>query len=135
MTDNLDVLLGTWDLTGRTRTADHDDITGTLTATRLLDGLLHLTGAMNIRGKEIRSLEIIWPDEAAFASHVYTGPGSPLSYRWSRAGSVLTHAGMGMTYTGAISPDGATITGSWEPDPDRPDMAHAAYDATMRRLT
>lgn len=40
----------------------------------------------------------------------------------------------GMIYTGTISSDGATITGTWLPDLDRPDMADAAYDATMRRV-
>ncbi|UGT54229.1 hypothetical protein [Nocardia asteroides] len=135
MTGNdLDVLLGSWELTGRTHRSDHDDITGVLTATRILDGLLHLDGSMRVGETEIRSLELIWPDDAGYASHVYSGSGAPLDYRWSRRGDVLVHAGLGMTYTGTISADGTTITGTWLPDPDRPDMAEAAYDATMRRL-
>ncbi|WP_280298774.1 hypothetical protein [Nocardia neocaledoniensis] len=136
MTGNdLDVLLGSWELTGRTHTSDRDDISGVLTATRILDGgLLQLDGSMRVGDTEIRSLELIWPDEAGYASHVYSGSGAPLDYRWSRQGDVLVHAGLGMTYTGTISADGTTITGSWLPDPDRPDMAAAAYDATMRRI-
>jgi hypothetical protein len=47
----------------------------------------------------------------------------------------VTEVTVGQTYTGTVSPDGATITGTWQPDPDRPDMADAAYDATMRRIT
>jgi hypothetical protein len=135
---DLDVLLGSWELTGRTSKADHDDITGDLTATRILNGqLLRLSGSMRVRDTEIHSLELIWPDEATsdFAAHVYSGSGAPLNYRWSRDGDTLTHAGLGMTYTGTVSPDGATITGTWRPDPDRPDMADFAYDATMRRIT
>ncbi|MEU4837690.1 hypothetical protein [Nocardia testacea] len=135
---DLDVLLGSWELSGRTRGADHDDITGDLTATRILDGrLLHLIGSMRVQGTEIRSLELIWPDESAsgFFAHVYSGSGAPLNYRWTRYGDTLLHAGLGMTYTGTISPDGTTITGSWQPDPDHPDMADAAYDAVMRRVT
>ncbi|WP_020667747.1 hypothetical protein [Amycolatopsis nigrescens] len=135
---DLDVLLGSWKLTGRTHKADHDDITGELTATRILPGpLLHLSGSMRFRDTEIHSLELIWPDEptSEFAAHVYSGSGAPLNYRWSRDGDTLTHAGHGMTYTGTISPDGATITGTWLADPDRPDMADAAYDATMHRIT
>jgi hypothetical protein len=134
---DLDVLLGSWELTGRTRKADHDDITGDLTATRMRNGQLLLHGSMRVRDTEIHSLELVWRDDAAagFAAHVYAGAGAPLDYRWSRDGDTLTHAGLGMTYTGTISPDGATITGSWLPDPDRPDMADAAYDATMRRIT
>lgn len=108
----------TWEveLTGRTHRSDHDDITGALTATRIL--------------------ELIWPDEttSGFAAHVYSVSDAPLNYRWSRRGDTLVHAGLGMTYTGTISSDGATITGTWLPDPDRPDMAGAAYDATMRRV-
>jgi hypothetical protein len=134
MTD-LDVLLGNWELTGRTHDADHDDITGDLTATRILDGqLLRLRGSMRVRDKEIQSLELVWPNGTGFDAHVYSGAGAPLHYRWNRDGDTLTHAGLGMTYTGTVSPDGATITGSWQPDPDRPDMADAAYTATMRRI-
>jgi hypothetical protein len=134
---DLDVLLGSWKLTGRTSKAEHDDVTGDLTATRTPNGQLLLRGSMRVRDTEIHSLELIWPDEAAadFAAHVYSGSGAPLDYRWSRDGDTLTHAGLGMTYTGTISPDGETITGAWQPDPDRPDMADAAYDATMRRIT
>ena len=133
---DLDVLLGSWELTGRTNKADHDDITGDLTATRILNGqLLRLRGSMRVRDTEIHSLELVWRDEADFAAHVYSGSGAPLHYRWSRDGNTLTHAGLGMTYTGTVSSDGATITGAWEPDPDRPDMADAAYVATMRRIT
>ncbi|MBW0272846.1 hypothetical protein ATM97_22415 [Nocardia sp. MH4] len=138
MTGNdLDILLGAWELTGRSHAADHDDITGTLTATRLLDGgLLQLDGRMLVGNTEIHSLELIWPDDtgSGFAAHVYSGSGAPLNYRWSRRGDTIVHAGLGMTYTGTISTDGATITGTWLPDPDRPDMAEAAYDATMRRI-
>lgn len=135
--DALDVLVGSWKLTGRTKKADHDDISGELTATPILGGgLLHLSGSMRIGDTEIQSLELIWPDEtgSGFGAHVYSGSGAPLDYRWSRDGDTLVHAGLGMTYTGTISPDRATITGSWVPDPDRPDMAEAAYDATMRRV-
>ncbi|MFF2395367.1 hypothetical protein [Nocardia sp. NPDC058114] len=135
--NDLDVLLGSWELTGRTHTSDHDDIAGVLTATRILDGgLLQLDGTMLIGDTQIHSLELIWADETTsdFAAHVYSGSAAPLSYRWSRRGDTLVHAGLGMTYTGTISSDGATITGTWLPDPDRPDMAGAAYDATMRRV-
>ncbi|HEX3786468.1 MAG TPA: hypothetical protein VHW44_01285 [Pseudonocardiaceae bacterium] len=132
----LDVLIGSWEITGRSAAAEHDDITGDLTVTPLLDGqLLQLSGSMRVGSSALRSLELIWCDEATpgFAAHVYSGASAPLDYRWDRDGDTLVHAGLGMTYTGTISADGATIIGSWQPDPDRPDMAPAAYDATMRR--
>jgi hypothetical protein len=134
--DRLDVLIGSWEVTGRSAGADHDDITGDLTVTPILDGrMLQLTGGMRHNDTKIRSVELIWHDEATggFPAHVYTGSGAPLDYRWDRDGDTLIHAGLGMTYTGTISADGTTIAGSWNPDPDRPDMAHAAYHATMRR--
>ncbi|MGW6702109.1 hypothetical protein [Nocardia sp. NPDC055049] len=43
-----------------------------------------------------------------FAVNIYSGSGSPLTYRWSRRGDILVDAGLGMTYTGTISSDGAT---------------------------
>lgn len=134
---DLDVLIGSWQLTGRTAKSDHDDVTGDLVATALLGGrMLQLVGGMRVGDSRIESLELIWPedDKPGFRAHVYSGSGDPLDYRWSRDGDTLIHAGLGMTYTGAISADGATIAGSWLPDPDRPDMAEAAYQATMRRV-
>ncbi|MBF6169860.1 DUF1579 domain-containing protein [Nocardia blacklockiae] len=134
---DLEVLVGSWKLTGRTKKSEHDDVAGELTATRILNGqMLSLSGSMRIGGTEIHSLELIWPDDtgSGFAAHVYSGAGAPLDYRWRRDGDTLVHAGLGMTYTGTISPDGATIAGTWRPDPDRPDMADAEYDATMRRV-
>jgi len=135
MTD-LDILLGSWTITGRTRDSDVDDVTGDLVATALLDGrLLQLLGGLAFKGTRTESVELIWAgdDEPGFAAHVYSGAGKPLDYRWSRDGDTLTHAGLGMTYTGTISADGTTIAGTWRPDPDRPDMAEAEYQATMRR--
>lgn len=134
----LDVLIGSWRIAGRSAAADHDDITGDLTATPILDGrMLQLVGSMRHAGTQITTLEVIWHDESTegFGAHVYPGSGAPLSYRWDRDGDTLIHAGLGMTYTGTISADGATITGAWQADADRPDMARAAYDATMYRIT
>lgn len=135
--NELDVLIGSWQLTGRTAGADHDDISGELTVTPVLGHrMLLLLGSMRIRDSRIDSLELIWPGDAGdgFAAHVYSGSGAPLAYRWDRHGDVLVHAGLGMTYNGTISADGATIAGAWRADPDRPDMASAEYHATMRRV-
>jgi hypothetical protein len=134
--DDLDVLIGSWQLTGRTTDADHDDISGEMTASPLLGGrMLQLVGSMRVGDSRIDSLELIWHDDAEdrLVAHVHSGSGRPLEYRWSRDGDVLSHAGLGMTYTGTISADAATIAGTWRADPDRPDMVHAEYYATMRR--
>ena len=132
----LDILLGSWVITGRTLKSETDDVSGDLVATPLLGGrMLQLAGGMSVGGDRMESIELIWADDdkPGYAAHVYSGSGAPLDYRWSRDGDTLVHAGSGMTYTGTISADGTTIDGWWRPDPDRPDMAPATYRATMRR--
>ncbi len=134
----LKVLLGSWRLTGRSTNADHDNITGELTSRLILDGqVLELTGTMRVNDKSMDSLELIWADEASgdFAAHVYPpSAGAPHDYRWARSGSTLTHTGLGATFTGTISDDGATITGGWRADPGQPEHPGSNYDATMRRI-
>ena len=131
----LDVLVGQWRLTGRTDGSENDDIIGGNTTTRLLGGrMLQLAGGIQVGEHLIESVELIWPARDGFHSHVYDGSGAPLEYAWAVDGDQLTHAGQGMTYRGTVSADGNTIIGRWHADPDRPDMAHAAYDALMRRI-
>jgi len=134
----LNVLIGTWELTGRSTGADSDNISGTLTATPILDGgVLQLVGTMRVGDTELDSLELIWPDPdtGEFGAHVYSPAGPPIPYRWARpAPSTLVHAGLGATYTGTISDDGTTIVGAWVPDPGQPVHPGSAYDATMRRV-
>lgn len=134
---DLDVLIGSWRISGRTDSAMEEDISGTLTAVPLLDGrMLSLTGTMKVGGQAIESLELIWQDPAheGFQAQVHSGTSAPLDYRWDRDGSTLLHAGLGMTYTGTISEDGATIAGRWSADPDHPEQRAQAYDATMYRV-
>jgi hypothetical protein len=133
----LDLLIGTWTTTGRSAGSDHDDITGELSATSVLGGrMLQLLGSMHVGGTRIDSFELIWhdPDREDLPAHVYSGNGAPLDYRWDIDGNTLLHAGLGMTYTGVISADRSTITGSWRADPDRQDMIEANYDAVLRRI-
>ncbi|MFG1607292.1 hypothetical protein [Actinoplanes sp. NPDC049265] len=131
----LNVLIGQWTLTGRTNGAESDDIRGENTAVPLLGGrMLQLTGGIQVGEHLIESVELIWASGDGFRSHVYDGTSEPIEYRWAIRGNALIHAGLGMTYTGTISADGNTIIGRWDADPDRPDMAHAAYDAIMRRV-
>jgi hypothetical protein len=135
--DELDVLVGSWRLTGRSKDSDHDDIAGETHGRRILDGnLLELTGTIRVGSLELPSLELIWADpDGGFGAHAYGTSGAPLEYRWSRDGSTLIHAGLGATYTGTISPDGMTIEGGWRPDPGQPMHAGSHYDATMRRIS
>jgi hypothetical protein len=133
----LAVLVGTWEITGRSFDADKDDIVGTTTVTPILGGsMLQLAGRMRVGDTEIDGLELVWPDPATgdFGAHVYSPMGPPVPYRWARNGSTLVHAGSGATYTGTISDDGTVIAGSWVPDPGQPVHPGSAYDAVMRRV-
>ncbi|MDI3298346.1 MAG: DUF1579 domain-containing protein [Bacillota bacterium] len=136
--DALSVLIGTWEITGRTFDASEDNIAGSTVIEAILDGtVLQMKGRMRFNDRELESLEIVWRDPVTggFAAHVYSTMGAPLVYRWECDGKTLVHAGAGATFTGTISADGTTITGSWNPDPGQPVHAGAAYEAVMRRIT
>ena len=135
--DQLHVLIGTWEITGRSAGASADDISGTMTATSILDGtVLQLVGTMRAAGFEIDSLELIWANAASdgFSAHTYSKFGPPLDYRWERHGDTLIHAGSGATYTGSIEDGGARIVGQWKADPGQPPSPGSDYGATMRRI-
>jgi hypothetical protein len=134
--DDLSVLIGTWELTGRSAGADSDDISGTLTAAPILGGtVLQLTGTIRTGDTTVDSLEVIWPDGDGFAAHVYPPGGPPVPYRWARTGpATLTHSGPGATYHGTVSDDGATVTGAWRPEPGGSGTAHADHTVVMRRV-
>ena len=135
--EQLHVLTGTWDLTGRSAGADADDISGRMTGDTILDGtVLRLAGSMRVGDFETDSLELIWadPDSDGFRAHVYSRFGPPLDYRWERSGDTLTHIASGATYTGTIEEDGALIVGAWKPNPGAPLQPGSDYTAVMRRL-
>jgi hypothetical protein len=133
----LHVLVGTWDITGRTAGSDHDDVAGRVTGELILnDTMVRLTGAMQAGDVTAESIELLWsnPDGDDFPAHTYSAFGPPLDYRWERHGDTLVHAGSGATYTGTISGDGALIEGRWQPDPGTPPRPGSDYTATMRKV-
>lgn len=136
--EHLRPLVGTWAMTGRTLGADADDISGTvLIDWSIDDAVLTVSGDQTIQDRHVRTLEVIWYDAAtdALRSHVYAGDGAaPLDYRWDVEDGVVIHAGLGATYRGRLSADGATLTGGWRPDPGTEATAESAYDVTMRRV-
>jgi len=134
--DALDVLVGKWEITGRTLDADKDNVSGEMSGERILNGkVLELRGVMRFSGGQMETIELIWPDgDGGFRAHVYSDDSGPVEYRWERDGVRLTHAGSGATYTGMISNDGLVIAGGWRPDGDSADETGNAYDATMRRI-
>ena len=71
----LDLLVGTWKLTGRTPDAQEDDISGWTTFEWMLGGLfLKASGEINFKGLKVESLEIIGydPGSDTFPSSVYS---------------------------------------------------------------
>ena len=134
--EDLTPLVGTWSMTGRTAGADRDDISGTVRIDWAADGaVLMFQGDQTVKEMHFRSLEVIWYDAQSdeLRAHVYGG-GAPLDYRWDVEGGTIVHAGLGATYRGAFSDDGATLSGGWRPDPGSDATDESAYDATMRRI-
>lgn len=133
----LGALVGTWSMTGRTIGADEDDISGTVTIRWAADrAALVLDGDQTVQSTHFRTLEVIWYDaeSESLRAHVYGGP-TVLDYSWDVLDDgTVVHAGLGSTYHGAFSDDGATLAGGWRPDPGSGVPDDAAYDATMRRV-
>ena len=137
--NRLDVLIGTWDLKGRTLDSDKDNITGWNTFEWLPGGFfLKSTGEINFKGVLIQSLEIIGydPESHTFPSNVYSNvDGKVLPYDWNVQGQVVTHSDKTSTYTGTISADGKTLSGGWRPKEGEQGSPENSYDAIMTLVT
>lgn len=133
-----DILIGTWNLTGRTLDATEDNITGWNTFAWMPGGFfLKIEGEINFKGFVIQSLEIIGydPQRQIFPASVYSSmSGDVFPYTWDVQGNTVIHKGFGATYTGTLSADGTTLIGGWRPDAGTPAMEGSAYDAVMRRV-
>ena len=134
----LDVLLGTWDLKGRTLDSDKDNITGWNTFEWLPGGFfLKSTGEINFKGALIQSLEIIGydPESHTFPSNVYSNlDGNVLPYDWNVEGNTVRHSDKTSTYAGTISEDGQTLSGGWRPKHGEQESPENSYDAIMTRV-
>jgi hypothetical protein len=60
--------------------------------------------------------------------------GDALSYEWDVQDNSVIHSGLGAKYTGILSEDGNTLTGSWRPDRATESTDGNAYDAVMTRI-
>lgn len=112
-------LIGSWKLTGRTYDADKDNISGECTFSWLDDGRLQQVSEIRFGEQVFKATEIIHYDAETntFPAEVYGDENQePLPYKMDVNGNSMTHSGAGGTYTGMISEDGLTITGSWKPD-------------------
>ena len=134
----LEVLIGTWDMTGRTLDSDYDNITGWNTFEWLPGGFfMNSFGEINFKGELIQSTEIIGYDPAngAFSSQVYSNMGGEvLPYWWDVQGNLVTHWDPTSKYTGTLSADGNTLSGGWRPNPGEPGEEGSVYDAVMTRV-
>lgn len=133
----LEKLIGTWNLKGRTLDSKEDNITGWNTFEWLPGGFfLNSFGEINFKGFIVKSLEIISYDKEKkiFPSTVYSNiSGDSLSYEWDVQANSVVHSGLGAKYTGILSEDGNTLTGSWRPDKDTESTEDNSYDAIMTR--
>ena len=134
----LEVLIGTWNLKGRTLDSDKNNITGWNTFEWLPGGFfLKSTGEINFKGVLIQSLEIIGydPESGTFPSNVYSNvDGKVLPYEWNVEGNTVTHSDKTSTYKGTISEDGQTLSGGWRPKQGEQGSAENPYDAIMTRV-
>ena len=134
----LDVLIGTWNLTGRTLDSDQDNITGWNTFEWLPGGFfMKSTGEINFKGVLIQSLEIIGydPKNDTFPSSIYSNmDGKALPYDWNVEGSIVTHSDKTSTYKGTLSADGQTLSGGWRPKQGQAESPENSYDAIMTRV-
>src|SRR5215469_11990984 len=109
----LDILIGKWELKGRTINSNEDNIFGWNTFEWIPGGFfLQSVGEINFKGLIIKSLEIIGydPESKTFPSHVYSNmSGTMLPYEWDVQGSSVRHSGLGATYSGNISEDGNSL--------------------------
>ena len=134
----LDVLIGTWDLKGRTLNASEDNITGWNTFEWLPGGFfLKSMGEINFNGVIFQSLEIIAYDPVtdSFPSIVYSSmSGNILQYYWDVRGNMIIHADASSIYTGTLSEDGNTLSGGWRPKEGKQQTPENSYDAIMTRV-
>lgn len=112
----LDVLVGKWDLRGRTLDAAEDNITGWVNFEWLPGGFfLQATGEIDFMGTKVQSLEILGydPETKIFPANVYSNmDGKVTKYYWDILGNTVTHWTKGSKYTGKLSEDGHILSGA-----------------------
>lgn len=126
--------IGTWKLSGRTYDSNEDNMSGNCTFSWLENGQLQQLSEIIFDGQKVKATEVIEYDETTgtFSSKVYGGE-EPLSYTWSFEGDIVKHKGAGGTYTGRVSDDGNTISGTWRPDKGVASSQLNSYDMVMTR--
>ena len=134
----LDVLVGTWDLKGRTLDSQEDNITGWSIFEWLPGGhFMKVTGEITLKDFHVQSQELITYDPVSqtFPSHVYSNLSAEVGqYHWDVKGNQVTHWEDTSKYTGSFSADGQTLSGAWRPNLGEEVTDGSAYDAVMTRV-
>jgi hypothetical protein len=134
----LDVLVGKWELRGRTLDTAEDNITGWVNFEWLPGGFfLQANGEIDFMGTKVQSLEILGydPETQIFPANVYSNmDGKVTKYYWDIQGNTVTHWTEGSKYTGSLSADGNTLSGGWRPQEGSMGSPESAYDAVMTRV-
>lgn len=134
----LDVLVGRWELRGRTLDTSEDNITGWVNFEWLPGGFfLEARGEIDFMGLKVQSLEILGydPETDIFPASVYSNmDGNVMPYYWDIRGNTVTHWTEGSHYTGEFSADGNTLAGGWRPQEGSEGGPESTYDAVMTRV-
>ena len=133
----LDVLVGAWEMRGRTLDSQEDNFFGRVTIEWLEGGFfLLLRGEIDFMGFKLSSLEIVGynPMTKMFPAQVYSSmSGSVSRYFWDVQDDTVTHWTAGAKYTGKLSKDGKVLAGGWRPEEGFDSSPGNTYDATMIR--
>jgi hypothetical protein len=134
----LDVLVGKWELSGRTLDTAEDNITGWVNFEWLPGGFfLQANGEIDFMGRKVQSLEILGydPETQIFPANVYSNmDGRVTKYYWDIQGNTVTHWTEGSKYTGTLSEDGHILSGGWWPMEGIEGSPESTYDAVMTRV-
>ena len=134
----LDILVGRWELKGRTLDTSEDNITGWVNFEWLPGGFfLEARGEIDFMGTKVQSLEILGydPETHIFPANVYSDmDGKVTQYYWDIQGDTVTHWTEGSKYTGPLSEDGNTLSGGWRPQEGNEGNPESTYDAVMTRV-
>lgn len=137
----LDMLVGKFNLKGRTLGSDVDDFSGQNSFEWLPGGFfMKQTFEADFMGMKIHSLEIIGydPKTDTFPSTVYSNlSGEPIPYRYEVKGKLVvitTDLAGGAKMTGEISEDGNAFLGGWRPNPGQEGPGNVAYDFVGTRV-
>ena len=134
----LDVLVGRWELRGRTLDTAEDNITGWVNFGWLPGGFFLLgNGEIDFMGTKVQSLEILGydPETGIFPANVYSNMDRKVvQYYWILKGDTVTHWTEGSKYTGTPSEDGNTLSGGWRAQEGTEGSPESTYDAVMTRV-